>query len=178
MRKHLILTLLALTPAVALTQEEPQSLTATAAQCSGISVSAVPPSTSAGTPAFSARKILDIAFTVRFPADAAESLRGLIHLSVYTPKEHLYQSFVVPVRGGGSGVSGGVTPVPGYPYPLKVAQPSVSVVDGEKQTVVKAASLQVAGTSIVASSLYGVWHVEARMEGSPQSCRAQFRVTQ
>jgi hypothetical protein len=94
------------------------------------------------TPAFSASSILDLELEAALAAKSKGQHQ--LEFKVYTPKGHLYQS-------------------------LKAAM-SVPEAKGERrrrerQKRTASATLPVAGTTIVTSSLYGEWKVEAFLDG-------------
>ena len=96
---------------------------------------------------FSSSAILDLQFQVLVPRTST----GRYQIHLYTPNGHLYQKLTTAKTG--------------------------------KQTRRRrnfewaAATLPVAGTTIVWSSLYGTWRAEVFAEGSEQSCRARrFRI--
>ena len=98
-------------------------------------------------PSFSASKVLDLELTVRLP----RSIRAeTVELNLFTPEGHLYQTLSVPVSpatDAGAGESRG---------------------PGSYRTV--SATLPVAGTTIVRSSLYGTWKVEAYLDRAQTPC--------
>jgi hypothetical protein len=138
--------------------------------CSAIRIISTPPIGRPGrVPVFSVRQILDLNFTVFFPGhhDRMDS----VELRLFTPNGHLYQSTIVPVALA----EGKKRTVEGYPHPLPVAQLVPHEQDGlESGFAVKAPSFPVAGTLIVADSLYGRWRVEAWPGGAQRACSAHF----
>jgi hypothetical protein len=102
------------------------------------------------TSSFSASEILDLELRVSL----SPALRGDegVELFVYTPKGHLYQALRANV-GGAAGTRDR----------REVAHRSASARTAS-------ATLPVAGTSIVASSLYGEWKVEAHVDGAENAC--------
>jgi hypothetical protein len=103
-------------------------------------------------PAFSASQILDLELQVTL---ARMKEGGNVELKIYTPKGHLYQTISVPVSFG---------------------DPKEAAKNGRRASkrASATATLPVAGTTIVTSSLYGKWRVEAHLEGNASPCgRAQ-----
>jgi len=98
------------------------------------------------TPMFSASSILDL----KLEAALAAAVKGQhqLEFKVYTPKGHLYQS-------------------------LAAAMSAPPAKDGrrqrESQRRIASATLPVAGTTIVTSSLYGEWRVEAFLDGERET---------
>jgi len=117
------------------------------------------------TSAFSATEILDIVFeadfVVGFNGDA------LLELKVYTPNGHLYQVLVAPVSSEPS-KRGSRVRVAGFPYPLPTQIVAKTI--GELAAPVPSMSLPVAGTQIVATSLYGTWEVRPYLSGQAADC--------
>jgi len=104
---------------------------------------------------FSVTKILDLELRAKVrPLPAGPHL---LELKLYTPRGHLYD--VLPVAFDGRR--------------LKKTHDGRAV----RQDVV--ATLPVAGTSIVAASLFGRWRVEVHLDGAPHSCGSptHFRLT-
>jgi hypothetical protein len=131
-----------------------------------------------GRAVFSATQILDLEF--RALVRPMPTGPHLLELKVYTPKGHLYQ--VLPVAFEGSGpVTRRKGPPPSWqalyrtPLPVRRA-PRVRVGNDVRQRAV--ATLPVAGTAIVATSLYGHWTVAVHLDGAPSSCgrTASFRL--
>jgi hypothetical protein len=94
---------------------------------------------------FSAAEILDLEVQVVVPAGLSSPD---LELKLFTPKGHLYQ---------------------------KLALPSVSALSStaskrKPRYKTVTARIPVAGTTIVNSSLYGTWRVEAYLEGEPAAC--------
>ena len=129
---------------------------------------------SAGDVRFQATRILDLDFEVRF----AGGFTGdhVLHLKLLTPKGHHYQTLTAPVATAAR--AGAMRRVEGYPRPLKVrvARPARGRTAGETAVVQQ---LPVAGTSIVASALYGTWTVTAYLDDATEACgpAASFVVT-
>jgi hypothetical protein len=101
---------------------------------------------------FSASEILDLQFEVQLSPSTKGEHRT--ELKVYTPKGHLYQTILVtPAKEASNGESGGRRRR-----------------TNEHGRRTGTAVLPVAGTTIVTSSLYGDWKVEAHVDGQPTAC--------
>lgn len=144
---------------------------ATAAPCVGVTQSATPADAHAPTDkGFSARRVLDVNFHVELaPGSTADSLK----LELFTPNGHLFQRLDVPIAAAGSAEK--ERSLPGYPFPVKVATRRASATGA---SIVDTPPLAVAGTDIVASSLYGRWRVEAWVAGAATACSAEFNILQ
>ncbi len=94
-------------------------------------------------------KLLDLRFLVLVPADNAYSSSNGLHLKLFTPKGHLYQKLRVPI-----------------------APAATSAGNQRRRSRYRwvSASLPVAGTTIVTSSLYGRWSAAAYVEGESSPC--------
>ena len=139
--------------------------------CVGITLSATPAEAHAPTDkGFSARRVLDVNFHVELAPGSTPD--GLV-LKVFTPNGHLFQSFDVPVASASNPEK--ERALPGYRFPVKVAQARAAASGG---SVVDTPPLAVAGTDIVASSLYGRWRAEAWVKGASSACLAQFNILQ
>jgi hypothetical protein len=104
-------------------------------------------------PAFSASQILDLELSVTLSRAARDA--GTVDLKIYTPKGHLYQTITVPVASD-------------------EAKQNESSGRRQSKRSFAVATLPVAGTTIVTSSLYGTWRVEAHLDGGTSPCgRAQ-----
>lgn len=128
--------------------------------CSAIQVSSAdadavraPRRRSRRPPSFSASEILDL----KLQLSLSPALRGdhKVELSVYTPKGHLYQTLSAALTGPET------TDEQGREHQSVRRSPRARVAT---------ATLPVAGTTIVASSLYGEWQVEAHLDGSESVC--------
>ncbi len=117
------------------------------------------------SPSFSATRILDLAFTVLFPS----TIEGehVVELRVFTPDAQLYRSMAVPFARGAQ--PNAARAVEGYARPLP-QQPLLQVARGSGLFAAASASFPVAGTDIVSSGLYGLWRVEAYLDGAAQRC--------
>jgi hypothetical protein len=99
-------------------------------------------------PKFSAAEIMDI----QFKTLVSRRLTGQhsLELKVYTPKGNLYQSMT-------------------FQFDADAPIPEGARRRSRRFQEVKAI-LPVAGTSIVTSSMYGIWRVEAFLDGANQRC--------
>lgn len=106
------------------------------------------PATRRRRPEFSAAKIMDI----ELQAYVSRRMSGhhRLEFKVYTPKGNLYQSMNLSFDAD--------APPPENPTRNSRRYQKVSAV------------LPVAGTSIVSSSMYGTWKVEAFLDGNEQRC--------
>jgi hypothetical protein len=118
-----------------------------------------------GSPRFSVTRILDLTFTVLFPARFDGE--HLVELRVFTPDAQLYRSVAMPVASRDQ--AGATRSVPGYARPLP-QQPLTQVARGRGLFAAASTTLPVAGTDIVSSGLYGRWRVEAYLDGAEQEC--------
>jgi hypothetical protein len=135
---------------------------------------------------FSATEILDVEIHVFLPASLEGEHR--LDVKVYTPDSQLYQVLTVPfeaaeppaaaengARRDRRKLSGILRPLPEIPAPI------VQRAEGGRTRYRKvSATLPVAGTSIVSSSLYGTWAAAAFLDGSVSSCGpdARFVITE
>ena len=103
-----------------------------------------------GRSSFSVTKILDL--ELRAHTRPLPAGPHLVELKLYTPRGHLYE--VLPVA----------------------LEATRSKKASRRHAV---ARLPVAGTSIVAASLFGRWRVDVHLDGAPQSCGipTHFRLT-
>jgi hypothetical protein len=159
--------------------------------CAGIRVSAPNLATQPRNLTYSSRQILDLEFQARL----RQNLNGdhLMQFKVLTPGGFLYQVLTVPFVGAAPSSRGSSTAtpsrtgaaarepgppparvVPGYPRPLQVQR--LARTPRDPYYSVRTA-LPVAGTSITLSSLYGLWTVQAYVDGQPQPCGPAARFT-
>lgn len=98
-------------------------------------------------PTFSASSILDL----KLEAALSPAVKGQhqLEFKVYTPKGHLYQSLPATVAAA--------------------AAPSSDRRQRESPKRTATAMLPVAGTTIVTSSLYGEWRIEAYLDGERET---------
>lgn len=89
---------------------------------------------------FSASRVYDLHF--RTILGGTPDGPHLLELRLYTPNGHLYQVLSVPFTGR----------------------------HGARREPSASATLPVAGTAIMTSSLYGRWRVEPHLDGSPVPC--------
>ncbi len=113
---------------------------------------------------FQATRILDLDLEVHFAAGFTGD--HVLHVKLLTPRGHHYQTLSVPIATVARGA--GERRVEGYPRPLavRVTRP---VRGGSSETAV-ALRLPVAGTSIVASALYGTWTASAYLDNATEAC--------
>ncbi len=138
-----------------------------------VSCATVMVTTPEGGPArsgFSVTRILDLELRAHLrPLPAGPHL---LELKLYTPHGHLYQVLPVAFEGTASMPAPVATQAPwqaAYRDPLPAqAAPLVRADRAVRQRVV--ATLPVAGTSIVAASLFGRWRVDVHLDGAPESC--------
>lgn len=117
------------------------------------------------TPSFSATRVLDLTFTVLLPA--APEGEHVVELRVFTPDAQLYRSLAVPFARAAP--PNAVRSVEGYARP--VPQQAVKQVSrGKRGFASVTATLPVGGTDIVSSGLYGLWRVEAYLDGAQGRC--------
>ena len=117
------------------------------------------------SPRFSVTKILDLTFTVLFPARIGGD--HLVELRVFTPDAQLYRSLAMPFASGGQ--ADATRSVDGYARPLP-QQPLTQEARGRGLFAAASTTFPVAGTDIVSSGLYGRWRVEAYLDGAEQRC--------
>jgi hypothetical protein len=122
---------------------------------------------------FSATEILDLQFRVLLSQPMGGEHR--LDLKVYTPDGQLYQTLTVPFQALDGARPGharrGKRKLADYPQPIEEAEISMTRKDPKGHGWVLA-TLPVAGTSIVASSLYGRWTAEAFLDSALTSCGA------
>ena len=116
---------------------------------------------------FSAVETTDVVVHVVLPQDFKEE--HVVSLKFYTPRGHLYRQMDVPVSAKIGSRDVESRKLPGYPYPVTVENPQVRRVAGETAPEVQV-RFPVGGTSIVTSSLYGMWRVVALIDGVEQRC--------
>jgi hypothetical protein len=152
---------------------------------------------------FSSRQVLDLEFRARLRQDFDGD--HLLQLKVLTPNGFLYQVITVPfvsaipdpdpgagrkeqekkkmsIQGMRAAAAAAPAPppryVPGFPRPLPVQR--LWPVAGDATARIQyelEARFPVAGTSITLSSLYGLWTVQAYLDGQPASCGPAARFT-
>lgn len=116
---------------------------------------------------FSAIRMLDLNLTVRFVDGFAGD--HLLHLRLFTPKGHHYQTLSVPIASDPVPLKG-ERPIGGYPRPVavrliqKAGSPSLPEVT---------LSVPVGGTPIVSNSIYGMWTAEAFLDDQSEFCASQ-----
>ncbi len=115
------------------------------------------------TASFQATRILDLDFEVRFADFSGDHV---LHLKLQTPGGHHYQTLTAPVSAAAG--DGALRRVEGFPRPLQV-RVTRPVRGGSGDTSV-VQQLPVAGTSIVASALYGTWTATAYLDDATAAC--------
>ena len=116
---------------------------------------------------YSAVETSDIIVHVVLPQTFKEE--HVISLKFFTPAGHLYRQIDVPITPDIGSRTVESRRLPGYPYPVTVAVPEVRRVAGETAPTVEV-HLPVGGTSIVTSSLYGMWRVNGFVDGVELRC--------
>lgn len=133
-----------------------------------------------GVTQFSATKVTDVEFAIIFsPTIAAQFTNThVVEFRVYTPQGNLYESISIPITSNPAR-AGEKHRVAGYPDLIPV-QVLTSIAHGNGKGMYAKVTLPVAGTPIVANSLYGTWRAEAVVEDelAPCSTPAQFTITQ
>jgi hypothetical protein len=133
---------------------------------------------------YSATEILDLEFHVFLPGTLAGEHR--LDVRVETPDQKLYQVLTVPFEiveeGAETGASGARRvrkKLADLPRPIAELR-AASIQRGRTRFTKVSATLPVAGTSIVSSSLYGTWTATAFLDGSMASCgpKARFLITE
>jgi len=116
---------------------------------------------------FSAIRMLDLNLTVRF----VDGFVGdhLLHLKLFTPKGHHYQTLSIPIASDLVG-SKNLRRVEGYPRPLTVHLMQKAASTSLPEVTL---SVPVGGTAIVASSIYGMWTAEAYLDDQSEVCASQ-----
>ncbi len=149
---------------------------AAAPVCRGLTVAAIPPSTSTDR-GFSARDVLDLQFRVQLPG---QNTPALVEMRYFTPAGHLYQAVQVPVAPESSLEA--ERALPDHPFPVKVARVEVRAARGkgsdgtDRERFVTMPALPLAGTVIAQSSLHGTWRAEAWPTGAQSPCTLSFRI--
>jgi len=113
-------------------------------------------------PSFSATRILDVEFRTLL----RRRLEGphTLQLKLYTPRGHLYQVLAVPFSE-----KPGKRLLEGFPQPVDEQAATAVRFEGVRRYQVKA-TLPVAGTSIMTSSLYGEWKAVPHLDDDPDPC--------
>jgi len=130
-------------------------------------------------PTFLATKILDVTILLQFKHDDSKQLADGDHVAevrFFGPQGFLYESRIVPLTSD-SLKAQSLKALAGYRRPVKRVLTSTSKSGNELEAHIP---LPVAGTSIVANSMYGTWRAEAYLDGSPKPCAdaAQFVIKQ
>ena len=116
---------------------------------------------------FSAIRMLDLDLTVRF----VDAFSGdhLLHLKLFTPKGHHYQTLSMWIASAPEH-SKSLRRVEGYPRPLAVRPVHKAGYPGLPEVTL---SVPVGGTPIVTSSIYGMWTAEAYLDDQSEACASQ-----
>jgi hypothetical protein len=126
---------------------------------------------------FSATQVLDVTFQAVFsPPTRRHPLPTALELRIFNPNGHLYQKVAVPIEPEDSKVR--QRKMKGYRFARRAQRARGYSERGRRWTVIDLPPLPVAGTSIVGSSLYGLWRVEVWPAGGRSACQAQFEVRQ
>jgi hypothetical protein len=129
---------------------------------------------------FSALTIADLKFSVLFSRPTSARLGGdhTVELRVFGPGGHLYQSLMVPFSSD-SARAGQQRVLEDYPRPVTVELVGKTSYKGVEYSRIDL-MMPVGGTSIVTSSLYGQWRVEAFVDGNAVACgrATTFTITQ
>jgi hypothetical protein len=142
--------------------------------CSRVFVTSTPATQQTG---FSAAEVLDLHFQAAFhPPSKRHPLPETLAVRIFTPNGHLYQKMTVPVVAEES--TQRHRKVKGYRFPQATRRARGYSDRGTRWSVVDIPPFAVAGTSIVSSSLYGVWRVEITAGDGAESCEARFEIRQ
>ena len=116
---------------------------------------------------FSAIRMLDLNLTVRF----ADGFSGdhLLHLKLYTPKGHHYQTLSVWIASD-LGHTKSLRRIEGYPRPEAVRPLNEA---GSLSPPEVTLSVPVGGTPIVTNSIFGMWTAEAYLDDQNEACSSQ-----
>lgn len=128
---------------------------------------------------FSATQVIDIDIHALFTTAQLQKLAGahVAEFRIFTPRKHLYQSIAVPFSSD-KGEKGKAHRVDGYPKPLPLTILSPISYQSRNYHGVSA-RLPLAGTTIVANSLYGEWTVATYVDGKSDACgTAVFTIIQ
>jgi hypothetical protein len=120
-----------------------------------------------GSKRFSATRILDLEFQVRF--SSGRDSQRTVRVEVETPKGHLFQTLTIPFEEDASTIASGRV-IEGYPRPLEVQRARPVVRRSGRNSSEVIGRLPVAGTSIVHSSLYGKWVARAYLGDALEPC--------
>ena len=135
--------------------------------CPGLAISSVEQPSDFDVLKFSAVETTDVIVHVVLPQAFKEE--HVISLKFFTPAGHLYRQIDVPITPDIGSRTVESRRLPGYPYPVRVAVPEVRRVAGETAPTVEV-RFPVGGTSIVTSSLYGMWRVNGMVDGVELRC--------
>ncbi len=116
---------------------------------------------------FSASRMLDLEFTVRFTDEPVGD--HVLHLKLFTPKGHHYQTLSLPITTSAKR-QGSRRRVEGFPRPLAIRMVQKAGVSSPPEIRL---SVPVGGTPIVTSSIFGVWTAEASLDDQVEACASQ-----
>jgi hypothetical protein len=116
---------------------------------------------------FSASRMLDLEFTVRFTDEPVGD--HVLHLKLITPKGYHYQTLSIPITTS-TKRQGSQRRVEGYPRPLAVRLVQKAGVSSSPEVRL---SVPVGGTPIVTSSIFGGWTAEAYLDDQVEACASQ-----
>ena len=137
-------------------------------RCAAVAVDAAPVKKGA-LPSFSATAILDVNVLLQFKHDDAKELADGDHYAEVRfvgPQGFLYESRIVPLTSDSTKASTSKS-MAGYRRPVKRQLVATSKAGNGIEARVP---LQVGGTTIVSSSMYGTWRAEAYLDGSRKQC--------
>lgn len=128
---------------------------------------------------FSATSIVDLDIAALFTPGVVQRFGGAhrLEVKIYSPSGNLYQSVAVPFTSDSS-KKGEKTQLADYPNPLPTVV--LEEVNHGGRHFAARVKLPVAGTPIVANSLYGTWSAVAHVDGEALPCAsaARFTITQ
>lgn len=121
---------------------------------------------------FSARQTTDVLLNVIFQTPVTEEY--VVTITVYTPKGHLYRTIDMPVVVD-TGHAPGTRRITGYRNPVPAQTTRHMEIDGERLRQVITATLPLAGSTIVSSSLYGKWRAQVSVNTTGQLCTGEVK---
>lgn len=156
------------------------SLMAQQGGCIGVAIGSPEKNRGKFDATFSATEIIDLEFSLLFTPGAEKRFGNdhRVEFRISTPKGHLYQSITIPFTGDPA-KNGKRVIVPGYPQPMET-QLLTDVSTSNGKNLRAKVLLPVAGTAIIANSLYGSWTAQAFVDGETVPCSkpATFTITQ
>lgn len=156
--------------AITLTVTAAFPLAAQQGGCIGVAVGSEQKNAGKFDTVFSATEIIDVDFSVLLTPGAARRFAGshVVEFRIHTPRGHLYQSIAIPFSSDAN-AKGKKVIVPGYPQPIET-QLLTEVSTDNGKNLRATVRLPVAGTAIVANSLYGMWTAQAYVDGETLAC--------